>query len=153
MVEMDISYDINDVEEYFSEENIKEYVENILRGEKEDFDKKDFYVSFVITDNETIHKINKDYRGIDRPTDVISFAYNETENFGPVEVVGDIIISIDKVRQQAKDFGHSDKREFYYLLTHGMLHILGYDHMVEDEQKVMREKEEKYLLDFDIKRV
>lgn len=153
MVEIDIDYDIDGFETYLEEETIKEYVENILKGEKEDFDKKEFYVSFVITNNKEIHKINKEFRGIDRPTDVISFAYNETENFGPVEVIGDIIISIDKVKEQAKEFGHSEKREFFYLLTHGMLHILGYDHIEKEEQRLMREKEEKYLLDFDIRRI
>lgn len=152
MVEIDITYDIDEVEEYFEEEKIKEYIEYILKNEKENFNEKDFYVSFMLTDNKVIHEINKEYRGIDRPTDVISFAYNETENIGPVEIVGDIIISIDKVREQAKEFGHSDKREFYYLLTHGMLHILGYDHMKDDEKVVMREKEERYLSAYEYKR-
>lgn len=152
MVEIDITYDIDEVEEYFEEEKIKEYIEYILKNEKENFNEKDFYVSFMLTKNEVIHQINKEYRNMDRPTDVISFAYNETENVGPVEIVGDIIISIDKVREQAKEFGHTDKREFYYLLTHGMLHILGYDHIIEDEKKVMREKEERYLSAYEYKR-
>ena len=152
MVEIDITYDIDEVEEYFEEEKIKEYIEYILKNEKENFNEKDFYVSFILTTNEVIHQINKEYRNMDRPTDVISFAYNETENVGPVEIVGDIIISIDKVREQAKEFGHTDKREFYYLLTHGMLHILGYDHIIEDEKKVMREKEERYLSAYEYKR-
>ncbi len=152
MVEIDITYDIDEVEEYFEEEKIKEYIEYILKNEKENFNEKDFYVSFMLTTNEVIHQINKEYRNMDRPTDVISFAYNETENVGPVEIVGDIIISIDKVREQAKEFGHTDKREFYYLLTHGMLHILGYDHIIEDEKKVMREKEERYLSAYEYKR-
>ncbi len=153
MVEIDITYDIDNLEEYLDEEKIKSYVEHILKNEKENYDEKSFYVSFLITNNKVIHKINKEYRNMDRPTDVISFAYNETENEGPVEVVGDIIISIEKVREQAKEFGHGDKREFYYLLTHGMLHILGYDHMVDDEKAVMREKEERYLNDFGYERV
>lgn len=152
MVEIDITCDIDEVEEYFEEEKIKEYIEYILKNEKENFNEKDFYVSFMLTTNEVIHQINKEYRNMDRPTDVISFAYNETENVGPVEIVGDIIISIDKVREQAKEFGHTDKREFYYLLTHGMLHILGYDHIIEDEKKVMREKEERYLSAYEYKR-
>lgn len=152
MVEIDITYDIDEVEKYFEEEKIKEYIEYILKNEKENFNEKDFYVSFMLTTNEVIHKINKEYRNMDRPTDVISFAYNETENVGPVEIVGDIIISIDKVREQAKEFGHTDKREFYYLITHGMLHILGYDHIIEDEKKVMREKEERYLSAYEYKR-
>lgn len=152
MVEIDITYNIDNIEEYFDENKIKEYVESILKQEKENYNEKDFYVSFLITNNEVIHKINKDYRNMDKPTDVISFAYNETENDGPVEIIGDIIISIDKVREQAKEFGHSDVREFYYLLTHGMLHILGYDHIIENEKESMREKEEKYLNDYGYKR-
>lgn len=152
MVEIDITYDINEMEEYFEEDKIKEYIEYILKKEKSDFDKKDFYVSFMLTTNNVIHEINKEYRGMDRPTDVISFAYNETENIGPVEIIGDIIISIDKVREQAKEFEHSDKREFYYLLTHGMLHILGYDHIKDDEKRIMREKEERYLSAYEYKR-
>ncbi|WP_068268009.1 rRNA maturation RNase YbeY [Caviibacter abscessus] len=152
MVEIDITYDINEVEEYFEEEKIKEYIEYILKNEKENFNEKDFYVSFMVTNNKVIHEINKEYRGMDKPTDVISFAYNETENIGPVEIIGDIIISIDKVKEQAKEFGHSDKREFYYLLTHGMLHILGHDHIEDDEKAVMREKEERYLSAYEYKR-
>lgn len=153
MVEVDISYDVLDIEEYLEEEKIREYIEYILKNEKEDYNTKSYYVSFMLTDNEKIHKINKEYRNMDKPTDVISFAYNETENIGPVEIVGDIIISIDKVREQAKSFNHSEKREFYYLLTHGMLHILGYDHIIDDEKAIMREKEEKYLDAFEYKRI
>lgn len=152
MLDIDITYDIKDIEEYFDENNIKNYVENILKNEKENYDEKVFYISFLITNNEVIHKINKEYRNMDKPTDVISFAYNETENVGPVEVVGDIIISIDKVKQQANEFGHSEIREFYYLLTHGMLHILGHDHIKEDEKLIMREKEERYLSQYGYER-
>ena len=152
MLDLDITYDVDEVLEYYDEDRIREYVEYILKNEKEDFNDKTYYVSFMLTNNEVIHKINKEYRGVDRPTDVISFAYNETENVGPVEVVGDIIISIDKVREQAKEYGHSDKREFFYLLTHGMLHILGYDHIKDDERNIMREKEERYLDAYEYKR-
>ena len=142
MLDIDICYDVEKIEEYYDEDKIKEYLEYILKNEKDDFDSKTYYISFMLTTNPVIHKINKEYRNVDRPTDVISFAYNETENIGPMEVVGDIIISIDKVKEQAKEYGHSDKREFFYLLTHGMLHILGYDHIEADERKIMREKEE-----------
>lgn len=152
MLELDITYDVDNVEEYCDEDIIREYMSYILKEEKKDYDEKTYYISFMITNNEVIHQINKEYRNVDRPTDVISFAYNETENIGPVEVVGDIIISIDKVKEQAKDFGHSEKREFFYLLTHGMLHILGYDHIEDDERKVMREKEERYLSAYEFKR-
>ena len=79
------------------------------------------------------------------PTDVISFAYNETENVGPVNVLGDIIISIDRVKEQAEDYGHSVERELYYVLCHGMLHLLGYDHIDEEDKKIMRKREEEIL--------
>lgn len=152
MLDIDICYDVEKIEEYYDEDKIKEYLEYILKNEKNDFDSKTYYISFMLTTNPVIHKINKEYRNVDRPTDVISFAYNETENIGPMEVVGDIIISIDKVKEQAKEYGHSDKREFFYLLTHGMLHILGYDHIEADERKKMREKEERYLSAYEYKR-
>lgn len=152
MLDIDICYDVEKIEKYYDEDKIKEYLEYILKNEKNDFDSKTYYISFMLTTNPVIHKINKEYRNVDRPTDVISFAYNETENIGPMEVVGDIIISIDKVKEQAKEYGHSDKREFFYLLTHGMLHILGYDHIEADERKIMREKEERYLSAYEYKR-
>lgn len=152
MLEIDIAYNIEKKEDYLIDENIIEYVENILKNEKENFNDKTFYISLLITNNEEIHEINKQYRNMDRPTDVISFAYNETENVGPIEVVGDIIISIDKVKSQASEFGHPEKREFYYLLTHGMLHILGHDHIEDDEKAIMREKEEKYLIQYGYER-
>ena len=103
------------------------------------------YVSFLITTNDVIQNINSEYRGKDTPTDVISFAYNETENIGPFDILGDIIISAEKVTEQAKEYGHSTEREFYYVLCHGMLHLLGYDHIDDEDKKVMREKEEELL--------
>ena len=92
-------------------------------------------LSCIIVDNEEIHRINREYRQIDRPTDVISFAYEDDEYFeieGMPRQLGDIFISIDKAKEQAEEYGHSFKREFCFLFTHGLLHLLGYDH-VEDE--------------------
>ena len=96
----------------------KQQVENII-------------FNVIIVDNNYIHKLNKEYRGVDRPTDVISFALEdngsmETE-FG--RVLGDIYISIDKAREQAKEYGHSFERELSFLSIHGFLHLLGYAHM------------------------
>ena len=102
----------------------------------------------MITTNEAIRKINREYRDKDMPTDVISFAYNETENIGPMNVLGDIVISMDRVREQSSEYGHSDEREFYYVLCHGMLHLLGYDHIEEEDKKVMRKREEEILEKF-----
>ena len=90
--------------------------------------------------------INKEYREKDAPTDVISFAYNEDEdNGGFYEVLGDIIISLERVEEQSGEYGHSYEREFYYVLTHGILHLLGYDHIEEDDKIEMRQKEEEIL--------
>ena len=106
----------------------------------------------LVTDNKVIKKINKDYRNKDVATDVISFAYNETENIGPVNIIGDIVISIEKVKEQAKEYGHSEEREFYYVLCHGILHLLGYDHIEENDKEIMRKREEEILEKFNYKR-
>jgi probable rRNA maturation factor len=90
---------------------------------------KDSTFSVILVDNDTIHELNRDYRGIDRPTDVISFALNDNGAFpGPVNVLGDIYISIDKMKEQAVTYEHSEKRELSFLAIHGLLHLLGYDH-------------------------
>lgn len=104
--------------------------------------------NIIIVDNEEIHKINKEYRNVDRETDVISFALEDNmdikyENF---RLLGDIYISIDKCYMQAEEYGHSNTRELCFLATHGILHLLGYDHMNEDDEKVMF-KLQKELLD------
>ena len=149
MLEVDLSYDIENNKEYLDEEKILEFTRFIVKGEKGDeFDNNDYYVSLLVTNNEIIQNINRDYRGKDMPTDVISFAYNETDNFGPVEVIGDIVISQDRVIEQAKEYNHSEEREFYYVLCHGLLHILGYDHIEEEDKKIMREREEIILSSF-----
>ena len=144
MSNVDITYDISDVQEFMDEEKINEFVDMILEYEKLE-NTENTYVSFLITTNDIIQNINSEYRGKDTPTDVISFAYNETENIGPFDILGDIIISAEKVTEQAKEYGHSTEREFYYVLCHGMLHLLGYDHIDDEDKKVMREKEEELL--------
>lgn len=110
--------------------------------------------SVIIVDNKRIHEINKEYRGIDRPTDVISFALEDNEEieFDHYRILGDIYISIDKVREQAKEYGHSEKRELAFLTVHGFLHLLGYDHMKPEDEKVMFAKQEEILDGFGIKR-
>lgn len=106
-------------------------------------------ISILLCDNDYIHKLNNQYRHIDRPTDVLSFALNEGEEDGydgpDTALLGDIIISLDKVREQADEFCHSYERELAYLTIHGMLHILGYDHMTDEEKAEMR-KEEEFIL-------
>lgn len=104
---------------------------------------EDHVVSFIIVDNNKIHEINKDFRNIDRPTDVISFANIDSyEGIIPYEL-GDIYISYEKVKEQAILYGHSEYREFAFLVTHGYLHLLGYDHMEkEDEVKMFARQDE-----------
>lgn len=108
-------------------------------------------VSITFTDNEHIHEINREYRKVDRPTDVISFALNEgdepnIEGEIPVNMLGDIIISVEKAIEQAGDYGHSIRREIAFLTVHGMLHLLGYDHIEEADRVEMR-KEEDFVME------
>ena len=115
--------------------------------------KIDASFSVIIIDNKKIHEINKEYRGIDRPTDVISFALEEDENYEIKErLLGDIYISIDKVYEQAKEYNHSVRRELFFLVTHGFLHLLGYDHMNKEDEKEMFELQEKILDSYGVKR-
>lgn len=102
------------------------------------------YLSIIIVDNNKIHEINKQYRNIDNPTDVISFAMIDGENELPQEM-GDIFISYDKIIEQAENYGHSILREFSFLVSHGVHHLLGYDHMTPEDEKVMFEKQENIL--------
>ena len=101
----------------------------------------------IIVDNEYTHKLNKEYRGIDRPTDVISFALEDSEDikYEDFRLLGDIYISIDKAKEQAEEYGHSFKREICFLAVHGLLHLLGYDHMEKEEEKIMFSKQELIL--------
>ncbi len=146
MLECDITYDIEKLEKFFDEEKITKFTDYIVKDEYgKEYAENEYYLSLTITTNDGIQEINNIYRGKDMPTDVISFAYNETENVGPVNVLGDIIISIDRVKEQAEDYGHSVEREFYYVLCHGMLHLLGYDHIDEEDKKIMRKREEEIL--------
>ena len=106
-------------------------------------------VSITFTDNENIHKLNAKYRGVDRPTDVLSFPlfdYEGTSEEPPVDemmnMLGDIVISLERAAEQAEEFGHSFEREVAFLTAHSMLHLLGYDHELgEEEDREMREKQ------------
>ncbi len=100
----------------------------------------DVEVSAILINDERIHEINREYRSIDRSTDVISFALEDNEQFfveGMPRSLGDIFISVDHAYAQAKEYGHSLKREMCFLFTHGLLHLLGYDHMNEEDEKEM----------------
>lgn len=108
----------------------------------------------IIVDDKYIHKINKEYRGIDRPTDVISFALEDDKQIDlpDLRVLGDIYISYDKVISQAKEYGHSNKRELCFLAVHGLLHLLGYDHMTKDDEIKMFGLQKELLDSYGIKK-
>ena len=111
-------------------------MEKVIKKTEETLDIEDSIVSITIIDNERIHEINRDHRGIDRPTDVISFAFMD-ENTNPengLTNLGEIYISIEKAHEQAKEYGHSFERELCFLLVHGLLHLLGYDHMEKEDE-------------------
>ncbi len=97
-------------------------------------------LSVIFVDDEKIHEINRDYRNIDRSTDVISFALEDNEQYymeGMPRSLGDIFISVDHAKTQAQDYGHSFYREMCFLFTHGLLHLLGYDHMEKEDEEEM----------------
>ena len=106
----------------------------------------DVEVSCVLVDDERIHEINREYRHIDRSTDVISFAMEDNDQFyveGMPRTLGDIFISVDHAKKQAEEYGHSLRREMCFLFTHGILHLLGYDHMTDEQEKEMFGLEDK----------
>jgi len=151
--ETDISFDFD------TEEIAKKVIEKVLEVEKCPFNTE---VNLLITDNEGIREYNASMRDIDKPTDVLSFPglffeepsvffipEEETADYTNPEngliVLGDIIISVDKVLSQAEEYGHSNKREFAFLVAHSMYHLCGYDHMTPDEAAVMEKKQEEIL--------
>ena len=134
------------------EETIKKVVERCYEEEK--LTKSKLIITITLTTPENIRKINKEYRKIDRATDVLSFPMFEKEEltkkiknqeFMHEDVLGDIIISIEKVKDQAKEYGHSFERELSYMVVHGFYHLMGYDHMTEEEKTEMRKKEDVIL--------
>ncbi len=142
--------DIEEVDEY--EETVKRVFDECFEEEKIEDSK--LYITVTFTNPENIQKINKEYRNIDKATDVLSFPMfekKELENkiqekdFLHEDILGDIVISIEKVKEQAKEYGHSFERELSYMLVHGFYHLMGYDHIEEEDKKEMRKKEEKVL--------
>ncbi|MDD3653392.1 MAG: rRNA maturation RNase YbeY [Desulfotomaculaceae bacterium] len=103
-------------------------------------------ISLVFVDDNYIRNLNLQYRGIDSPTDVLSFAMLEGESIqGGEAMLGDVVISLQTAKRQAEEYGHSFQREVAYLTIHGVLHLLGYDHQTEDERRKMRQNEEELL--------
>jgi len=140
---------------------IEKVVKAVLDYEKWD---EEVEVSISFVDNKEIQDLNREFRNIDSPTDVLSFPmleYEESiddeafseEDYIEAEIpLGDIVISTEKVIEQSKEYGHSQERELAFLLVHGMLHLLGYDHMNEEEEKIMFQKQDEILDMLNIKR-
>lgn len=154
----EITYiDVEEKSEY------KNTVEKVLRKcfEEEKIQNSKLMITITFTTPEKIKQINSEYRKIDKETDVLSFPMFEKEeldkkivsqDFLFEDILGDIIISIEKVREQAKEYGHSFERELSYMIVHGFYHLMGYDHIKEEDKVVMRPKEEKILSSLNITR-
>ena len=131
-----MDYQINN--EYNYQEDYS-YLDGVIKRTLEKEEALNSIFSIIFIDNEQIRKINATYRGIDRETDVISFAFEDVkDDFSLTKrVLGDIYISIPKMQEQAKSYGHSEKRELAFLTVHGLLHLLGYDHQTPEEEEKM----------------
>ena len=143
--------------EVYNETNSDAYIKDIksvLKLGLKHMNIKDSYISVVIVDKDKIHEINKTYRDVDKVTDVISFAFEDNGGITPdgLRILGEIYLCMDKAKEQAIEYGHSNKREICYLVTHGLLHLLGYDHEKEEDKKKMRIKEEEILELYDANR-
>lgn len=148
---------IEENEEYLS------VINNVLEKcyEVEKINNEKIFINIILTNPQKIRQINKEYRNIDKETDVLSFPMFEkqeldellkAQDFIEKDILGDIIISIPRVIEQAKEYNHSFERELAYMTVHGFYHLMGYDHMEEEEKKVMRNKEENILEQLEINR-
>lgn len=135
------------IEELSGLKDLLNYALNYLKVNNAEF-------NVIIIDNERIHEMNREYRGVDRETDVITFALEDHTDieFEDLRLLGDVYISIEKARSQAIEYGHSLKRELSFLTIHGLLHLLGYDHMDEDSEKEMFKLQDDILDSYGIKR-
>ncbi len=141
------------------DEVIKRVIEQCYK--EENIEDSKLIITITLTNSENIKKINKQYRNIDRPTDVLSFPMFEKEelkskiaakDYKHEDVLGDIVISLEKVKEQAEEYGHSFERELSYMIVHGFYHLMGYDHIEEADKVEMRAKEEAVLEKLNIKR-
>lgn len=142
----------NETDEEFTYSDI---IEKVVNKAFETEDIKKASCSIIIVDNTFIHKLNKEYRGIDRVTDVISFALEDDKSMvipDDFRLLGDIYICLDKAKEQAKEYGHSLERELCFLAVHGVYHLLGYDHETEEDAKIMFKKQEEVLMEYGITR-
>ncbi len=150
---VDIEY--REIEE---KEDYHELINQVMNQcfEVENLQNTNLYVSIILTTPEIIKQINNEYRNLNQETDVLSFPMFEKEEIRTIteqEALGDVVISIDRVKQQAEEYGHSFERELAYMLVHGFYHLMGEDHMNEDEKKRMRQKEENILQKLNITRL
>ena len=151
---LELNYlDIDENKEY--KDIIKKVLDECFREEK--LEGKNLYVNVVLTNAQNIKVINKEHRGIDKETDVLSFPMFEREDLENIQlenedVLGDMVISIERVEEQAKEYGHSFERELSYMVVHSFYHLLGYDHMNDEDKKEMRKKEENILNKLNITR-
>lgn len=157
--------------EFWDEEENEEYIKLIKQVVKtcfevEELEKTNLYLNVILTNPETIRKTNKQYRNIDKETDVLSFPMFEKTEIDKIveevniegkernvkDVLGDIMISVPRVIEQAREYGHSTTREMAYMVVHGFYHVMGYDHIKEEDKIVMRPKEENILNKLNITR-
>ena len=147
---MNNKYEIIDNDLYKDYDYLYGVLERALKHEK--VENAIFNIIFV--EDEEIHNINREYRKVDRITDVISFAFEDNEDlrYNDIRILGDIYICIPQMKRQAIEYGHSEKRELSFLACHGLLHLLGYDHMEPEDEKVMFDLQELILDGENIKR-
>ena len=138
----------------FNYEDNYDYLNDVINHTFEMENVNNAVASIIFIDDEKMHEMNLEYRGIDATTDVLSFALEDNQTIKEQErMLGDIFISIPKMQKQAKEYGHSEKRELSFLVCHGLLHLLGYDHTKGDEEeKIQFGKQDKYLSDLGIDR-
>lgn len=127
-----------------NDQTVKLIETTILETLKVEGKEQDYEISLSFVSDEEIRELNREYRGIDELTDVLSFPLEDEFDMG-LPMLGDIIISLDRAYRQAEDYKHSFKREIAYLICHSMLHLLGYDHLEDNEKSIMREKEKKVM--------
>lgn len=131
-----------------------DYLNDVINHTLEVMDAKESIFTIIFVTPEEIHELNKQYRGVDRVTDVISFALEDAHDVSltDVRVLGDIYICIDRMKEQALEYGHSETRELSFLTVHGLLHLLGYDHQTKEDEEVMFGIQRKILSDLNINR-
>ena len=162
---MDVKMEFAEIEflDIAENEEYKNIVDTVITKcfEKEKLTQANMYINIIFTNPENIKQINSQYRNIEKETDVLSFPMFEKEELEArlnikkpeiQEVLGDVIVSIERVKEQAVEYGHSFERELAYMLVHGFYHLMGYDHIEEDDKVIMRAKEEEILNELNITR-